>query len=74
MAEIGSNSMWRLLAGREVGLVHLCTQLFPFQKYLQYKPIDSNRMMITAIGVSMVKNILTLIGDQKLGGNDLSFV
>ena len=30
--------------------------------------------MITIIGVSMVENNLTFVGDQKLGGNDLSFV
>ena len=31
-------------------------------------------MMITAIGVLMVENILTFMGDQKLGGNDLNLV
>ena len=31
-------------------------------------------MMITAIGVPKVENIITFMGDQKLGGNDLSFV
>ena len=30
--------------------------------------------MITTICVPMVENILTVIGDQKLGVNDLSFV
>ena len=54
--------------------MYLRTQLFPFQKHLQYKPIDRNNMMITAIGVPMVENILTFMGDQKLGGNDLRFV
>ena len=31
-------------------------------------------MMITATGVPMLENIATFMGDQKLGGNDLSFV
>ena len=31
-------------------------------------------MIIMAIGVPIVENILTFMGDQKLGGNDLSFV
>ena len=31
-------------------------------------------MKITVVGVPMVENILTLMGDQKLGINDLSFV
>ena len=66
--------MWVLLACREAGLVYLHTQLFPFQKHLQYKPMDRNNMMITTFGVPTVKNILTFMGDQKLGGNDLSFV
>ena len=30
--------------------------------------------MITAMGVPMAKHILTFMGDQKLGINDLSFV
>ena len=31
-------------------------------------------MIITAVGAPMVENILTLMGDQKLGIYDLSFV
>ena len=31
-------------------------------------------MIITATGAHMVKNSLTFMGDQKLGGKDLSFV
>ena len=49
--------------------MYLCTQLFPFRKHLQYKPIDRNIMLITATGVPIVKNILTFKGDQKLGRN-----
>ena len=30
--------------------------------------------MITIIGVPVVENNVTLVDDQKLGGNDLSFV
>ena len=33
-----------------------------------------NKMTITVVGVPMVKNNLTFIGDQILGVNDLSFV
>ena len=66
--------MWVSLIGREVGLVYLHTQLFPFQKHLQYKPIDRAIMLIGAIGVPMVENILTFIGDQKLYRYVLSFV
>ena len=53
--EIGSNSMWVLLTDREVSLVYLHTQLFLFQQHLQSKPMDRNNMIITAIGVPMVK-------------------
>ena len=54
--------------------MYLCTQPFPFQKHLQYKPIDRDTMLITANGVPMVENILTYMGDQKLCSNVLSFV
>ena len=66
--------MWILPSGKEVSPVYLYTQLFSFQKHLQYKPMDRNNMMITAIGVPIVENIWTFRRDQKLGGNDLSFV
>ena len=36
--------------------------------------MDRSNIIIMAIGVPMVKNILTFMGDQKLGGNDLSSV
>ena len=36
--------------------------------------MDRNNIMISANEVPVVKNILTFMGDQKLGGNDLSFV
>ena len=36
--------IWVLLDGRECGLVYLPTQLFSFEKNLQYKPIDENNI------------------------------
>ena len=36
--------------------------------------IEINNMIITVVGVPMVKNNLIFIWDQKLGINDLSFV
>ena len=49
--------MWIALTHREFGLVYLCTQLYPFQKHLQWKPIDRVIMLIAAIGVPMVEYI-----------------
>ena len=66
--------MWVLSSGREVSLVYLHTQPLPFQKHLQYKPIDKIIMLIIATGVPIVKNILTFKGDQKLCWYVLSFV
>ena len=66
--------MWVLLPGREASLVYLNTQLFPFQKYFQYKPNDGDIMLITAIRVPMVKNILTFMVDKKLCRYVQSFV
>ena len=60
--------MWVLLTGKEVGLVYLYTQLFPYQKHLQYKWINRDIMLITATRVPMVEHILSLIGDQNYEG------
>ena len=71
--EIAFNSILVLLAGMECDLVYVCTQLFSFWRHLQYKPIDKNNIIITVIGLPMVENNLTFMGDQKLGGNDPKF-
>ena len=57
--------MWALSTGREVGLMYLCTQPFPFWKHLQYKPTEKIIMLITATEVPIGKNILTLKGSTN---------
>ena len=59
---------------REVGLVYLSAQLFPFWKHLQYKPIDRIIMLITTTRVPIIENILTFKGEPKLCGYVLCFV
>ena len=54
--------------------MYLHAQPFPFQKHLQYNPIDKIIMLITATGVPIVEHILTFKEDQKLCGYVLSFV
>ena len=71
--EIGSNSICVSLTGRLVSLVCLWTQLFLFQKHLQYKPIDRAIILIAATGGSMVNKVFTFIEDQKLSGYVLIF-
>ena len=46
---------------------------FLFQKHLQYKLISNTNIKITIIGVPMIENNLTSVGDQKVGGIDLTF-
>ena len=48
--------------------------LFILKTYVYYKPIDKYNIIITVIGVPMVENNLTFMGDQKLGSNGLNFV
>ena len=50
-----------------------CTTLF-ISKTFAYKPIDKNNIIITVIGIPVVENTLKFVDDQKLGGNDLSFI
>ena len=40
-------------------------------KTFAVQTMDRNNMMITAVGKPMVENILTFMGDQKIGRNDL---
>ena len=53
---------------REVGLVCLHTQLFLFQKHLQYKPIERVVILTAATGVPMGKNVFSFIEDQNYEG------
>ena len=66
--EIGCHSICISLTGGLVSLVCLCTQLFSFQKYLQYKPIDRAIILISARGIPMVKNIFISMRTRNYEG------
>ena len=36
--------------------------------------MDRNNIIINVVGIPMVENILTFMGDQKLGINDMNFI
>ena len=48
-----------------VSIVCLCTQLFLFQRHLQYKPIDTAITPNAETEVPMVERIFTLIEGQE---------
>ena len=64
--EIGYNLICASLTGIVVSLVCLCTQLFLFQKCLQYKLTDKAITLAAATEAPMVKNVFSFIEDQKL--------
>ena len=71
---IGCNSVCVLLVGRVRDLLCLCTQLFLFQKHLQYKPIAKAIIPNADAEVPMVETVFTFIEDHRLVGFILSFV
>ena len=63
---MGCNSICAPSTGRVVGLVCSHTQLFLFQKHLQYRLIDRAMITIAVTGVLMVENVFLFIEDQKV--------
>ena len=68
------NSICVSLVGMAVSLVCSHTQLFLFQKHLQYKPIAQDITPIAEAEVPMIENVFTFIDDHELRRYVPSFV